>query len=183
MTHQKCARGGVKSTGVLPDVAGVVSSPPRQVFGDPPLGGRPQPRQVDEREVQASRWPSTRRSQVSQACSVSGGTHRVGTARPGTAADPALATRLLREVGDRGDLGSPQSSQSGRSTARCVFKVLGAALLEAVEDLDSSKENSHTRSTLVDVGDAGFTSARREPPWCRSRRGPGRTSRECSPAR
>jgi hypothetical protein len=58
--------------GVLPDVAGVVSPPPRQVFGDPPLGGRPQPRQVDDREVQASRWPNTRRSQVSQACSVSG---------------------------------------------------------------------------------------------------------------
>jgi hypothetical protein len=72
------------------------------------------------------------------------GTHRVGNARPGTAADPALATRLLREVGDRGDLGSPQ----------LVAK---------------RPEHGIAPGRLTTDQDAGFTSARREPPWCGSR--------------
>ena len=51
---------------------------------------------------------------------------------------PALATRLLREVGDRGDLGSPQLVAKRPQHRPVRLQVLGATLLEAVEDLDDN---------------------------------------------
>ena len=51
---------------------------------------------------------------------------------------PTLATRLLREVGERADLGAPQLVAQ-RSQHRPVrLDVLGAALLETEEHLDDN---------------------------------------------